>query len=94
MAPTLMAKTAVEMGPGLLLGLTDRLGWVARTRGHPIDVDDALGAINESSIFTFFALVGVLRRMEYFWLRMGGVSSKVKYKTGHLAHYWPAWDAL
>ena len=20
---------------------------------------------------------------------MGGVSSKVKYKTGHLAHYWP-----
>ena len=21
---------------------------------------------------------------------MGGVSSKVKYKTGHLAYYWPA----
>ncbi len=21
---------------------------------------------------------------------MGGVSSKVKYKTGYLAHYWPA----
>ena len=51
-----MAKTTVEMGPGLLLGLTARLGWVARTRGHPIDVDDALGAINDSSIVTVFCL--------------------------------------
>ena len=40
----------VEMGPGLLLGLMAPLGWVARTRGYPIDVDDALGTIDDSSI--------------------------------------------
>jgi hypothetical protein len=51
-----MAKTVVQMGPGLLLGLTARLGWVARTRGDPIEVDDTLGAINDSSIVAVFCL--------------------------------------
>ena len=67
-----MAKTVVEMGPGLLLGLTARLGWMARTRGHPIDVDDTLGAINDSSIVTVFCLSWGAKADGIFLVEDGG----------------------